>query len=68
MADNRELVISRILTAVVAEALRIESEGVAGADDIDRAMQFGALFKKPPFAYAKEKGKQEIDAVIKKYF
>ncbi len=65
--DNRELVVSRILTAVVAEARRMASEGVATPDDIDEAMRFGALFKKPPFAYTEEVGADAMDARLKEY-
>ncbi len=65
--DNRELVVSRILTAVVAEARRMAAEGVASQEDIDAAMQNGALFKKPPFAYTQEVGPDAMDARLKEY-
>lgn len=55
-SGNRELVTSRILCAVVAEARRLTAEGVAEPEDVDLAMRHGALFKKPPFAYTQETG------------
>lgn len=55
-ADAPEEIVPRILTAVVAEAKRLAAEGVASPDDVDNAMRFGALFKKPPFAYEAEVG------------
>ena len=65
--DNRELVVSRILTAVVAEARRMAAEGVAAKDDIDRAMIAGALFKKPPFAYTDEVGAGAMNARLAEF-
>ncbi len=65
--DNRELAVSRILTAVVAEARRMAAEGVASPEDIDTAMQNGALFKKPPFAYTQEIGEDAMNARLKEY-
>lgn len=65
--DNRELVISRILTGVVAEARRMAAEGVATPEDIDTAMINGALFKKPPFAYTAEVGAEAMDARLREY-
>ena len=65
--DNRELVVSRILTAVVAEARRMAAEGVATREDIDKAMINGALFKKPPFAYTEEVGAAAMDARLKEF-
>ena len=60
--DNKELIVQRILTAVVAEAKRIVAEGVATPEDVDTAMRFGALFKKPPFEYEKEVGTDAMRA------
>jgi 3-hydroxyacyl-CoA dehydrogenase len=65
--DNRELVVSRVLTAVVAEARRMAAEGVATREDIDKAMTNGALFKKPPFVYTEEVGAEAMDARLKEY-
>lgn len=65
--ENRELAVSRILTAVVAEARRLVAEGVATAEDIDAAMTNGALFKKPPFAYTREIGEEEMDKRLAEY-
>ena len=65
--ENRELVVSRILTSVVAEARRMAAEGVATPEDIDKAMTNGALFKKPPFAYTQEVGAEAMDARLKDY-
>ncbi|MFA6450504.1 MAG: 3-hydroxyacyl-CoA dehydrogenase family protein [bacterium] len=65
--DNRELAVSRILTAVVSEARKMAAEGVAAPEDIDQAMTNGALFKKPPFAYTLEVGAEAMDARLKEY-
>lgn len=54
--ETKKLIVARVLGGVVDEAKRMATEGVAGEDDIDRAMRFGALFKKPPFEYAREAG------------
>jgi len=65
---NRDLVVSRVLTAVVAEARRMAAEGVASEEDIDTAMRNGALFKKPPFAYTGETGgARAMDERIREY-
>lgn len=58
---NRDLVVARVLTAVVAEARRLVSEGVAEPEGVDLAMRNGALFKKTPFAYTAETGEQAMD-------
>jgi 3-hydroxyacyl-CoA dehydrogenase len=60
--DNRELIVARVLTAVVAEAKRMAGEGVASAADVDLAMRNGALFKNPPFAYIQETGEEIMNA------
>jgi 3-hydroxyacyl-CoA dehydrogenase len=65
--ENRELVVRRILTAVVAEAIRIAEEGVAVPEDIDRAMRNGAIFKKPPFSYTEEVGAADMDTRLKEF-
>ena len=65
--ENRELVLNRIFAAVVAEAERIAAEGLASPDDIDAAMRMGALFKKPPFAYAAETGQEAMRARLEEY-
>lgn len=58
------LVVSRVLSVVVAEARRVLKEGVAAAEDIDTAMTYGALFKKPPFKYTEEIGQAAMDAAL----
>ncbi len=65
--DIKRIIVSRVLGAVVAEARRLVSEGVAGAEDVDTAMKFGALFKKPPFKYTLEVGAAEMDARLAEY-
>lgn len=65
--DNRELAVARVLTAVVAEARRVAAEGVAAPEDIDNAMRYGALFKKPPFAYTEEVGADAMNARLREF-
>lgn len=64
---NRELVVSRVLTAVTAEAVRLVSENVAVPESVDEAMHLGALFKKPPFAYVAEVGRDAMNARLAEY-
>lgn len=66
MADTGA-VVERIMTMVAAEAKRIVAEGVATAEDIDTAMRFGALFKKPPFEYIEEVGPAEFKKRLAEY-
>lgn len=66
-ATRLELVVSRVLTAVVAEAKRAEAEGVAAPADIDAAMHHGALFKKPPFEYEREVGADAMRGRLEEY-
>lgn len=60
MPDTTKAV-ERVLAAIAAEAKRIAAEGVASPADIDTAMRFGALFRKPPFEYIKEIGEEEFE-------
>lgn len=52
--EKRKQIIDRIMQAIIAESERCVAEGVAEEKDIDTAMYYGALFKKPPFQYLKE--------------
>ncbi|QYJ15037.1 Fatty acid oxidation complex subunit alpha [Rubrobacter xylanophilus DSM 9941] len=50
----------RIISCVVNEAFFALEEGVASAEDIDRAMQLGANYPKGPFAWARKLGVRQI--------
>jgi len=50
----------RVVAAVVNEAAFALTEGVADAEDIDRAMQLGANYPKGPLAWADEIGLDRI--------
>lgn len=65
--ENRELIVNRVLAAVAAEAKRIVAEGVATPEDVDTAMRFGALFKKPPFEYEKALGEDVLNARLEDF-
>jgi 3-hydroxybutyryl-CoA dehydrogenase len=59
-ARLREDVALRVISCVVNEAFLALSEGVATAEDIDRAMKLGANYPKGPFEWAEEIGAQRI--------
>jgi 3-hydroxybutyryl-CoA dehydrogenase len=50
----------RVVSCIVNEAFLALSEGVATAEDIDRAMKLGANYPKGPFEWAEEIGAGEI--------
>jgi len=50
----------RIISCIVNEAFLALSEGVATAEDIDRAMKLGANYPKGPFEWAEELGVHSI--------
>ncbi|MDQ3863376.1 MAG: 3-hydroxyacyl-CoA dehydrogenase NAD-binding domain-containing protein [Actinomycetota bacterium] len=65
VADNRgerpsEDVALRVISCIVNEAFLTLSEGVATAEDIDRAMKLGANYPKGPFEWAEEIGAHSI--------
>lgn len=64
MADTA---VERIMTMVAAEARRLVAEGVATPEDVDTAMRYGALFKKPPFEYITSVGPAEFDTRLAEY-
>lgn len=50
----------RVISCIVNEAFLALSEGVATAEDIDRAMKLGANYPKGPFEWADEVGADRI--------
>ena len=50
----------RVISCIVNEAHLALSEGVATAEDIDRAMKLGANYPKGPFAWTNEIGPNHI--------
>src|SRR5215211_6128811 len=50
----------RVISCIVNEAFLALSEGVATAEDIDRAMKLGANFPKGPFEWGEEIGARSI--------
>jgi 3-hydroxyacyl-CoA dehydrogenase len=54
----------RVIAALVNEAAFALTEGVASAEDIDRAMQLGANYPKGPLAWADELGLDRILRVL----
>lgn len=50
----------RVISCIVNEAFLTLSEGVATAEDIDRAMKLGANYPKGPFEWADEIGVERI--------
>jgi 3-hydroxybutyryl-CoA dehydrogenase len=50
----------RVISCIINEAYLALSEGVATAEDIDRAMKLGANYPKGPFEWAKEIGPTQI--------
>jgi 3-hydroxybutyryl-CoA dehydrogenase len=55
-----ESVAERITLAIVNEAYRALGDGVARADDIDRAIRLGAGHPVGPFEWARERGLAEV--------
>jgi 3-hydroxybutyryl-CoA dehydrogenase len=54
----------RVIAALANEAAFALAEGVAGAEDIDRAMQLGANYPKGPLAWTDELGLDRIVRVL----
>ncbi|MEJ2718871.1 MAG: 3-hydroxyacyl-CoA dehydrogenase NAD-binding domain-containing protein [Deltaproteobacteria bacterium] len=50
----------RITYAIIAESIRCLDEGVANAQDIDRAMMMGAGLPKGPLSWADERGLEKV--------
>ena len=50
----------RVISCIVNEAFLALSEGVATAEDIDRAMKLGANYPKGPFEWVEEIGARSI--------
>jgi 3-hydroxybutyryl-CoA dehydrogenase len=55
-----ENVALRVISCIINEAYLALSEGVAAAEDIDRAMKLGANYPKGPFEWANEIGPNQI--------
>jgi 3-hydroxybutyryl-CoA dehydrogenase len=58
--EPHENVALRVISCIINEAYLALSEGVATAEDIDRAMKLGANYPKGPFEWAKEIGPTQI--------
>jgi 3-hydroxybutyryl-CoA dehydrogenase len=58
--ESSEDVALRVISCIVNEAFLSLSEGVATAEDIDRAMKLGANYPKGPFEWADEIGTGRI--------
>ena len=54
----------RVILAIVNEAYRALGDGVATADDVDRAMQLGANHPIGPFAWARQSGVHEVVVML----
>jgi 3-hydroxybutyryl-CoA dehydrogenase len=59
-SESSEDVALRVISCIVNEAFLALSEGVATAEDIDRAMKLGANYPRGPFEWEKEIGAQNI--------
>ncbi|HET9681169.1 MAG TPA: 3-hydroxyacyl-CoA dehydrogenase NAD-binding domain-containing protein [Candidatus Limnocylindrales bacterium] len=59
-----ESVAERVILAIVNEAYRALGDGVASADDIDRAMRLGAGHPFGPFEWARRTGIQEVALML----
>jgi 3-hydroxybutyryl-CoA dehydrogenase len=58
--EPSEVVSLRVISCIVNEAFLALSEGVATAEDIDRAMKLGANYPKGPFEWVEEIGARSI--------
>lgn len=58
--ESSEDIARRVISCIVNEAFLTLSEGVATAEDIDRAMKLGANYPKGPFEWAEEIGTHAI--------
>lgn len=54
VSGHSEDVALRVISCIVNEAFLTDSEGVASAEDIDRAMKLGANYPKGPFEWVEE--------------
>lgn len=54
----------RVVLAIVNEAYRAAGDGVASADDIDRAMRLGANHPFGPFEWARRTGVHEVAVML----
>jgi 3-hydroxybutyryl-CoA dehydrogenase len=59
-SEPSEDVVLRVISCIVNEAFLALSEGVATAEDIDRAMKLGANYPRGPFEWEKEIGAKNI--------
>ena len=59
-SESSEDVALRVISCIVNEAFLALSEGVATAEDIDRAMKLGANYPKGPFEWVEEIGARTI--------
>jgi 3-hydroxybutyryl-CoA dehydrogenase len=57
---DAESIAERVILAIVNEAYRALGDGVAPADDIDRAMRLGAGHPTGPFEWARLRGLHEV--------
>ena len=62
--STEQYILARILGAIINEAGHSYSDGVAGSDDIDLAMQKGAGYPKGPLAWADEIGHRTIRGLL----
>jgi 3-hydroxybutyryl-CoA dehydrogenase len=60
VGEVAEHVALRVICCIVNEAYLALSEGVASAEDIDKAMKLGANYPRGPFEWAEEIGVQSI--------
>ena len=59
-SESSEDVVLRVISCIVNEAFLALSDGVATAEDIDRAMKLGANYPRGPFEWEKEIGAKNI--------
>jgi len=63
-AIGADAIAERVILAIVNEAYRALGDGVATADDIDRAMRLGANHPFGPFQWARQTGLAEVAASL----
>jgi 3-hydroxybutyryl-CoA dehydrogenase len=61
---DADAIAERVVLAIVNEAYRALGDGVATAEDIDRAMQLGANHPIGPFAWARRQGIHEVVVML----
>lgn len=59
-----DLIFSRILIAIIAQAHRALERGVASREDIDTALKFGVNYPKGPFEWTKQIGRERCVALM----